>query len=98
MPNLLNRSKHEELESNSALQIRNQKEMRVEKVENQAFCRRVRKLRNFRTVRTFLPAFVIFGPFDFLLTHFLFFLPFYPSCIMGIEGNFVFFFLIRSTI
>ena len=31
MPNLLNRSKHEEFESNSALQIRNQKERRVEK-------------------------------------------------------------------
>ena len=30
MPNLLNRSKHEEFESNSALQIRNQKERRVE--------------------------------------------------------------------
>ena len=31
MPNLLSRSKHEEFESNSALQIRNQKERRVEK-------------------------------------------------------------------
>ena len=31
MPNLLNRSKHEEFEWNSALQIKNQKERRVEK-------------------------------------------------------------------
>ena len=37
-----------------------------------------------------------FWPFDFRLTQF-FFLPFYPSCIMGIEGIF-FIFAYLSTI
>ena len=36
MPNLLNRSKQEEFESNSVLQIRNQKEIREEKAEKRA--------------------------------------------------------------
>ena len=34
MPKLLSRSKHEEFESNSALQIRDEKERRVENAEN----------------------------------------------------------------
>ena len=40
MPNLLSRSKHEEFESNSALQIRNQKERRVEEGRKMKQCRR----------------------------------------------------------
>ena len=36
MPKLLSRSKHEELESNSTLKIRNQKERRAENARNGA--------------------------------------------------------------
>ena len=39
MPKLLSRSKHEEFESNSALQIRDEKERRVENAENLEHCR-----------------------------------------------------------
>ena len=40
MPNLLSQSKHEEFESNSALQIRNQKERRAEEARKMKQCRR----------------------------------------------------------
>ena len=60
MPNLLGRSKHEEFESNSALQIRDQKERRAEnakKLELQEIWQaakfsqpaKIRGLRNFAT-------------------------------------------------
>ena len=48
MPKLLSRSKHEELESNSALQIRNQKERRVENARKLGHCRNFAGLRNCR--------------------------------------------------
>ena len=77
MPNLLNRSKHEEFESNSALQIRNHKERRAEKAENPAVRRRVRKkfrstVRNFRTGAKFLHCakMLFFFPFDPHVDHF----------------------------
>ena len=64
MPKLLSRSKHEEFESNSALQIRDQKERRVEnakKIEhnknfaNFATCK-ISQVAKFRNLRNLAPT------------------------------------------
>ena len=94
MPNLLNRSKHEEFESNSTLQIRNQKERKAEKKAGKSsisqkgakishWCE-ISHCAKFRTVQNLFLHFFSFGPpFDY------FFL-LYPSCISDIEGIIVF--------
>ena len=51
MPKLLSQSKHEEFESNSALQIRNKKERRAENARKLGHCRNFAGLRNFATCR-----------------------------------------------
>ena len=48
MPKLLSQSKHEEFESNSALQIKDQKERRVENAKKLELQENFRSLRNFR--------------------------------------------------
>ena len=48
MPKLLSQSKHEEFESNSALQIRDKKERRVENAKKLNLQEKFRSLRNFR--------------------------------------------------
>ena len=53
MPKLLNRSKHEELESNSALQIRNQMERRAENAWKLELAGNLVGLRNFRNLQNF---------------------------------------------
>ena len=74
MPNLLSRSKHEEFESNSALQIRNQKERRAKEIKKMK-CRKFWQAANISQPSKFsqdakfshpakvAPTFVIFLPF-----------------------------------
>ena len=74
MPNLLSRSKHEEFELNSALQIRNQKERRAEEARKMK-CRKFWQAMNISQGAKFshlakfsqgakvVFAFVIFFPF-----------------------------------
>ena len=119
MPRLSSRSKHVEFESNSALQIGNQKERRVEKAEKSSnfaegcknfaqcefshWCEIFALVRNFRIGAKFSHSAnfrigakfshwceISHGdlPFDFFFCDFSHFC---PSCIMGIEGIFVFF-------
>ena len=53
MPKLLSRSKHKEFELNSALQIRNQKERRVENARKLGHCKNFVGLRKFRNLQNF---------------------------------------------
>ena len=65
MPKLLSQSKHEEFESNSALQIRNQKERRAEnerKMELQEFWQAAKFLQPAKI----LSAFLVFAPLTLL--------------------------------
>ena len=55
MPKLLSRSKHEEFESNSALQIRDQKERREENKKKMEHSKNFAGLRNFARLRNLLP-------------------------------------------
>ena len=59
MPILLSQSKHEEFESNSVLQIINHKERRVEEARKMKPTKKLRRVRNFHTLRKLLLA--IFG-------------------------------------
>ena len=54
MPKLLSRSNHEEFESNSALQIRNQKERRAENALKLNPAGNLAGLRNFRNLKKFV--------------------------------------------
>ena len=69
MPILLSRSKHEEFESNSALQIINQKERRAEEARKMKHAKKLRRVQKFSQgakisyPAKLLPGFVIFGPF-----------------------------------
>ena len=91
MPKLLSRSKHEEFESNSALQIRNQKERRLENA------RKLEPVGNLASYEIFaacenVSCILILAHFDFRLTHFLHFtiLPFMYKWVLRI---FLYFFL-----
>ena len=53
MPKLLSRSKYEEFESNSALQIGNQKERIAENARKLGDCRKLAGLKNFNNLRIF---------------------------------------------
>ena len=53
MPKLLSRSKHKEFESNSALQIRDQKERRAENTKKMEHNKNFAGLRNFRNLQNF---------------------------------------------
>ena len=99
MPNLLSRSKHKNSSRTQHCRSEIRRKEEQKRQENEAL--QISQLAKIFTrceifVRCEIshPAFVIFGLFDFRLTHFLHFYLFYPSCIMGIEGIFVFFFLI----
>ena len=86
MPNLLSRSKNEEFKSNSALQIRNQKERRAEEARKMKQCRRFwqavkfRTLQKFCRVRNFLLCATVHPAFD-ILTFFCHFLFVSPICL-----------------
>ena len=89
MPNLLSLSKHKEFESNSALQIRNQKERRSR--------RRAEKVEIFASgCKNFAPLCEIFAQCEISLAIFDFWPPFdyfflfYPSFISHIEDIIVF--------
>ena len=81
MPNLLSLSKHEEFESNSALQIRNQKERRAKEA-------RKMKQEIFAGCKIFagceiafpIPLFILLLTFLLFFCHFLFVSPIYPHC------------------
>ena len=77
MPKILSRSKHEEFESNSALQIRNQKERRVENARKLEPVRNLAGCEIFATCEN-ASCILSLAPFDLRLTHFLHFtiLPF----------------------
>ena len=53
MPKLLSRCKHEEFESNSALQIRNQKERRAENAKKLGHCKNFAGLQKFGNLQNF---------------------------------------------
>ena len=87
MPKLLSRFKHKEFESNSALQIRDQKERKAEntkKIEHKKIFAGLRNLLPTRTVHI-MPLFTSPAtvpsccPFDLLtVASFFVFFPFYP--------------------
>ena len=81
MPNLLSRSKHEEFESNLALQIRNQKGRRAEDARKMKQCRRFwAGCRYFVGCEIALCA-IVYPAFDFLTSFVPFlFLPILSSC------------------
>ena len=97
MPKLLIQSKHEEFESNSALQIRNQKERRAENQRNGALqfvaCEKLQGAK-FRSLRNLLPAFVISCSVDPHLTHFCDFFNFSLHVIWVLRIFLYFFFLL----
>ena len=93
MPILLSRSKHKEFESNSALQIRDQKERIVENTKKMEHSKNFARLQNFPTYEILQVAkfasythcsphatIHLSSHYSFLLTvaSFLVFLPFYP--------------------
>ena len=63
MSNLLNRSKHEEFESNSALHIGNQKEIRAEKAGKSSSSQKGAKISH--CAKMLLNFFALLTPFDF---------------------------------
>ena len=79
MPNLSSQSKHEEFKLNSALQIRNQKERRVEEARKMKQCRifwqavKFRTLQKFHRVRNCLLYAIVHPAFDILTFFFLLF-------------------------
>ena len=62
MPILFSRSKHEEFESNSALQIINQKERRAEETRKTKPTKKLRRVQNFCTLRKLLPTILVSVP------------------------------------
>ena len=89
MPKLLSRSKHEEFKSNSALQIKDQKERRA-KCEEKHHCRKASPASNVPSSSTVPPAarscFSRYTLFAFALG---FVFPFYPSNSLSILVFFV---------
>ena len=84
MPKLFSQSKHEEFESNSALQIRDQKERRAKNAKKLKLQENFRKLHcsscEISPVALFMsPALFIILLFD-VLTHFVPFLVFFQIC------------------
>ena len=63
MPNLLSQSKHEEFESNSTLQIKNQKERKAEEARKMK-CIKFWQIAKFSQGAKVTPTFVFFCPFD----------------------------------